>query len=246
MIKSNKFYNFFFDANKQQKQWFVLFGIFLPLILTIIFSIWGTIISVRSYNLSEQESQNKEQLDTLTSMIKELRKQNILLLSQNSVMDKEIDTLSEIAGLNRFSNTVQYNHFSSFVNGIRDSKIPKLAIEDVNSELVSGGKTDFSMYYAIKIVNYGGDIYNLRFEDIDSSGLDKGSLPKNGFVPKNSNLEFEFENLFLFTNKKKLVLKFYFNDNSNIAYQQDLIILNASKNNDEAVEYQLGKLCRRK
>ncbi len=244
MQKTSKFYNLFFDSQKQQKQWFVLFGIFLPLILTIIFSIWGTIISVRSYNLSEQESQNKEQLDTLTSMVQELRKQNLLLLSQNKVMDKEIDTLSEIAELNRFSNTVQYNHFSSFVNGVRNSKIPKLAIDAVNSELLSGEKSDFTLYHAVKIVNFGGDIYNLRYNDLDSSGLDKGFLPKNGFVPKNSNLEFEFENLFLYTEKKKLVLRFFFNDNSNLSYQQDLIILKTSED-DSSIEFQLGKLCRK-
>lgn len=108
MRKPSKFYKLFFDETNQQRKWFVLFGIFLPLILSIIFSVWGTVISVRSYQLSEQESKNREQMDTLTNMVKALRLQNQLLVLQNRVMTKELDTLSEIAGLNRISNTVQY------------------------------------------------------------------------------------------------------------------------------------------
>jgi hypothetical protein len=90
----------------------------------------------------------------------------------------------------------------------------------------------------IRIINYGGDIYNLKYKELDSVGLDSGFLPKNGFVPRNSNLEFSFENLFLNTNKTKLVIQFSFTDGLYNIYNQNLVLIE----NPLGTEFQLGKM----
>lgn len=105
---------------------------------------------------------------------------------------------------------------------------------------MNGGEAEFKIVHGIRITNYGGDIYDLRHLDIDSSGLDNGYLPKNGFVPSNSNLELGFENLFSHSTKSKMTIRFFYKDGNGTKYQQDLILI--EKGRIDNIEFQLSKM----
>jgi hypothetical protein len=69
---SQKIENWFFDPHGSQKKWFVIFGVFLPILLTIIFSYWGIKISLDSAN-------NREEIESLSRLIRESQEQiNVL------------------------------------------------------------------------------------------------------------------------------------------------------------------------
>ncbi len=63
-----KFEKWFFSHDGSQKKWFVVFGVFLPIVLTLIFSFWGIKLSIDSSN-------NREQIDTLSNLIKKSQQQ---------------------------------------------------------------------------------------------------------------------------------------------------------------------------
>ncbi|MCW3072448.1 MAG: hypothetical protein JWO44_2338 [Bacteroidetes bacterium] len=235
---TSKIYSVFFDSGNQQKKWFVVFSVLLPLLLTIIFSAWGTIISVKSYDLSVETSNNREQLDTMEVMIGQLKEQNRLLIDQNTIINAQMNQLAKIISLNENSNEVQTKHLSTVLGSLNDSKIPRLAIDKVEYELGSGGQAEFAEFYYLKIVNYGGSIYDLKSTAADSMGLDPGYLPVNGSVPGNSNVTMIFKNPFLYTDKDKLRLRFIFRDARHVKYYEDLTLTETA----ESVDFQLGKM----
>jgi hypothetical protein len=58
----------FFDEEGNQKKWFVVLGVLLPIILTVVFSVWGIRISIESEN-------NREQIDTLSNLARKSQQQ---------------------------------------------------------------------------------------------------------------------------------------------------------------------------
>jgi hypothetical protein len=237
--RSNRFsiYTLFFDAIGQQKRWFVVSSVLLPLILTIIFSIWGTVISIKSYNLSVETSNNREQLDTMKVMIDNLREQSKLLIDQNKMIFTQVNQLSRIINLNENSNDIQTRHYSTIRENINESKVPKLSVEKVEYELKSTNEADFGEFYYVKMVNYGGDIYRLRHKELDSIGSGTFYLPVNS-MPKNSDMEITFLNPFLNTHKTTLRLRFSYEDILHVQYYQDLNLFEEK----DGVQFQLGKM----
>ncbi len=231
-------YGPFFDSQGQQKKWFVVFGVFLPLVISILFSVWGTWISIKSYDLSLESNNNRDQIDTLKVIIDQLHQQNNLLFDQNKLIVTQVNQLTDLIKINKSSNDVQTQHFSAVLSNINDSKIPRLAIEKVEYELGSGGEAEFAEFHYVQIINYGGDIQKLKHKEIDTVFFDPAFLPDNGSVPGNSVLDLQFKNPFLWTNRKRLRLRFWFEDALHSKYQQDLTLME----NKDGVEFQLGKM----
>jgi hypothetical protein len=67
-----KYENWFFDRNGHQRHWFVILGVLLPIVLTIVFSIWGMKISYDSAN-------NTAQIDSIGKLIIKSQDQVYLL-----------------------------------------------------------------------------------------------------------------------------------------------------------------------
>lgn len=227
----------FFDSQGQQKKWFVVFGVLLPLLITILFSVWGTWISVKSYDLSVDASNNHDQIDTMKVIVDKLQQQNQLLIDQNKMIFTQVNQLRRITSLNENSNDIQTQHFATVRQSINDSKVPKLSIEKAEFELGSTSQADFAYFYYLKIVNYGGDIYHLRHKELDSIGNAPISLPVTS-LPRNADVEITFLNPFLYTHKTKLKLRFSFEDALHTKYYQDLTLI---ENGDDA-SFQMGKM----
>lgn len=238
---AHRIYGLFFDENHNQKKWFVLFSVLLPLLLSVIFSIWGTIISIRSYNFSVEASKNREQIDTMRVMLKELKSQNKLLLEQNHLTSTQVNQLAKILAAGENLNEIQSQNLAVMLGNINDSKVPRLAIEDKSFEWDSGAESDFIDVNKVELVNYGGDILNLRYQKIDSLDFNKNNLSSDN-LPSNSNIVFEFRRTFLKTKKQTLKARFLFEDALNNKYYQDLIL---TQNNDYSISFQLGKMTSR-
>ncbi len=234
---SSNFYSWFFDSSGQQRKWFVIFGVLLPLILSVLFSVWGTWISIKSYNLSVESSNNREQIDTMRVIVDNLRQQNELLIDQNKMIFTQVNQLRKIVVLNENSNEIQTQHFSTVRETVNDAKIPKLSIEKVEHELGSSNQSEFAQYYYLKMVNYGGDIYNIRHKELDTIGSSPINLPVSS-MPRSSDMELTFLNPFLYTHKTKAKLRFFFEDALHNKYYQDLML---TKNEGEVL-FQMGKM----
>jgi hypothetical protein len=57
----------FFDNNGNQRKWLVIFGIFAPLLISAIFSIWGIKLTIES-------DKDRKQVEELTRLVKESQK----------------------------------------------------------------------------------------------------------------------------------------------------------------------------
>ena len=99
----------FFDENGNQKKWLILFGIFIPLLTTIVFSYWGI-------KISKDSADNKEQIEALTKIITESRQQVGLLQKIFIATDstnKSSTSLKEIPNkLAKLSSTLDILNFS--------------------------------------------------------------------------------------------------------------------------------------
>lgn len=226
----------FFDKAGNQKKWFVISGVALPLVLTIIFSIWGTIISVKSYNLSVETSKNREQLDSTKVIIDEIRNQNKLLITQNSMLATQIKQLADLVTLNRTSTNIQEKHLETVLTDMTNFNTPKLSANLVKSEPVGEGAFTYALDYYIQVSNNGGDIYNFRCAKVDTSVFDISNFPKNGSLPRNSYFEFD---LMTTKTENKYSIKFNFEDMYRKRYAQELIIYISTTKNIHNV--QMGK-----
>lgn len=218
----------FFDKNGNQKKWFIVSSILLPLILTIIFSVWGTAISVKSYELSVETAKNREQIDSTKVIIDEIRVQNKLLISQNSLLGTQIKQLSDLVGLNRTSTDIQGKHLETVISDLTNYNTPKLSANLSKTESLGEGEFTYGLDYYIQISNNGGDIYNFRCASIDTSVFDISNFPKGGTLPRNSYFEFDF---LAYDVENKQTLCFYYEDMYHKKYSQDLkIYINGNKN----------------
>lgn len=235
-------YSLFFDENHNQRKGFVIFSVLLPLIITVIFSIWGTVIAKQSYELSLNASRNHDQIDTMQVMLKELKTQNKLLMEQNRMTSMQVVELAVILATGENLSEIQKKHLQMLTGNINDSKIPKLAIEDTDYELGSDEVSEFADINRVELVNYGGEIKGLRYQKIDSLDFNKNNIPSSN-LPTNSNMVFEFKRTFLDPKKSTLRARLLFEDALNNKYYQDLILI---KNNDFKISFQLGKMTPRK
>jgi hypothetical protein len=210
--------SFFFTKGGEQKKWFVLFSVLLPLIMTIIFSVWGTVISVKSYDLSIESSQNREQIDSTKVIIDEIRVQNKLLITQNSLLNDQIKQLADLVILNRTSTDIQGKHFTTVLNDINNSNVPKLSVNLSNTDGVGNADLIYAINYTIRVSNLGGDIYNFSCVPLDSSKIDLSNFPKNGSLPRESYFEFDIVCISSETDK----VRFYFEDMYHKKFTQDL------------------------
>ena len=81
--------NIFFDHNGNQRKWLVLFGIFIPLIVSAFLSYWGIVISKAS-------ADNKEQIEKLTSLVTNSKGQIDTLSNLVRNSQQQIDFLRKI------------------------------------------------------------------------------------------------------------------------------------------------------
>ena len=84
--------NWFFDPEGNQKKWFVIFGVFLPILLTVIFSIWGI-------RISEDSANNREHIESLSRLIKESQEQVAVLQKIYVVSDNTSKSTSKLKEL---------------------------------------------------------------------------------------------------------------------------------------------------
>lgn len=218
----------FFDKNGNQRKWFVVASVLLPLILTIIFSFWGTIISVKSYELSVETANNREQIDSTKVIIDEIRVQNKLLISQNNLLGTQINQLSDLVGLNRTSTDIQGKHLETVLTDMVNFNTPKLSANFSKTESLGEGELTYALDYFIQISNNGGDIYNFRCASVDTSVFDISNFPKGGMLPRNS--YFEFDLMATDTDNKQNLL-FYYEDMYHKKYSQELkIYINMNSN----------------
>ena len=180
----------FFNKRGEQKPWVIIVNTLFP----IVFSILGIWLAIKSYTLSIATSQNREQIDTLTKIIGEIRKQNTLL--QELVLKQDTQVKAYLA-------EVRYN------------RRPRL-VGQIGPAVFSGEISDVT----INISNLGGDIYSFRYEPLKEISIDSTSLPQNGFLPSGGHVDIRFMNL----TKTKYKARFYFKDALMNSYVQELIL----------------------
>ena len=196
-------YKYFFTKKGDQKRWFVLFSILVPLIISLIFSAWGIYFSKKSYDLSVDASNNREQIDSMKVMIAEIRTQNRLLIQQ-------IDQVSKLLSINEKSYSTQDSQLTVMTAGLKVTSKPKLEVDPM-------GGSDLSM--DVELINKGGDAYD--FKVISTTGLQVsiGLLSQSHIVTSGKKYYLSFTNL----KESKHVVKFAFKDNSKIQYSQNLV-----------------------
>jgi hypothetical protein len=142
-------YNWFFNKNGDQRKGFVLFSVFIPLLIGIIFGIWGIRLTIQS-------NDNKDQIEALTQMTLELRKQNDLL--QKSV-------------------AIQDSQFKIYTDEIKLSKRPSFKAE------LFGGDPGEPADIDIMITNSGAGISNFTLIPLNGAKItSKGSFKKKMFA----------------------------------------------------------------
>lgn len=238
----NKIYSWFFDESHNQKKWFQLFSVLLSLLVTIIFSVWGTIISVKSYQLSVEAANDHQQIDTMRFMLRELKAQNKHLIEQNKLTSTQVNQLARILAAGENISDIQNQQLSVILGNVRESKIPKLAIEDTDFEMGIDHISEFADINRVELVNYGGEIHNFQYQKIDSINFDKKNI-SSSTLPMNANIVFEFRRTFDKTKKQTLKTRFLFEDVLGNKYYQDLILY---QNRDYSISFQLGKMTDRK
>ena len=154
----------FNEAGELKKWVVVVFHLLLPLV----FGTWGIYLSIASYNLSKEMNSNREQIDTLTTMVKELRNQNSLLQRSVSIQDSQ---------LTAYSDERKY------------TKRPQL-----KAELWGGELGDISNLQ-VKVSNSGGDISNLIVTPLKGVKINAGELPKHGIIASGSSCILNLSNL---------------------------------------------------
>lgn len=157
---------FFFNKKDELKKWVV---IVFHLLLPVIFGIWGIYLSKVSLNLSRQMNDNREQIDTLGAMVKQLRQQNILL--QKSV-------------------ELQDSQSKAYFSEIKYSKRPLLRAQMAEPANL-GEPSDLH----VKITNSGGSISNLVVTPIRGVKIDLQTLPKNGVITSGATCLLHLSNL---------------------------------------------------
>lgn len=134
----------------------------LGFIISIIIGLWGI-------RLTYQANENREQIDTLTAMIKELRQQNNLL--QKSV-------------------AIQENQFKTYTGEIKYSKRPQLI-----GLITVGEISETSVNNTVQLTNFGGDIIGLRYHSLNGVAIDSATFPQNGYIPTKSSFDIRFLNI---------------------------------------------------
>ena len=134
----------------------------LGFVASIIIGLWGI-------RLTYQANENREQIDTLTSMVKELRQQNNLL--QKSV-------------------AIQENEFKTYTGEIKYSKRPQLI-----GVITVGEVSEASVNNTVQLTNFGGDIVGLRYHSLNGVVIDSATFPKNGYIPTKASFDIRFLNI---------------------------------------------------
>lgn len=146
----------FFNKNKQVRQWAVLF---FTLLTPFLVSIWGILLTIKSINLSREANKNRDQINAITDMVKELKHQNDLLQTSVSIQDS------------------QYRAYSG---ELKYSKRPLLRCEYM------GGSTGEISEAIVDISNSGGEISNFRWISIKGGKIDSSTAPQNGMMASGS------------------------------------------------------------
>lgn len=228
-------YRFFFTNDGNQKKWFILFSILLPFVLSIVFSVWGTALSVKSFKLSVETNNNHEQIDSIKTIINELRNQNKLLIVQNSLLSNQIEQSGALLSVNKKSSDIQFQQFSTILNDINNGKKPRLVVNVIDNDF-SQADGRIIITTTLRISNVGGDIINFRNESITGVELDPSFFPQNGFLPGGSYFDLTFENLL----EKIYKTRFYFKDELHNSYIQDLFWTQLK--DGYSYDFQLSKL----
>lgn len=182
-------YRLFFDKRHEQKRWVIVFNVLMP----SLFSFLGIFYAIKSYNISVDMKNNREQMDSLTVMIKELRQQNILL--QKSVLTHE-------------------NEFKLKSEELKYTNRPQLKVED----LLTGEISEVSNLW-IRIHNIGGDISNFSYVLPKDLMINKDDFPRNRQLAKGNYFDIHIKNM----SKPNYIIKFYLKDIQGNKYSQELI-----------------------
>lgn len=183
-------YRLFFDKRHEQKRWVIVFNVLMP----SLFSVLGIFYAVKSYNISVDMKNNREQMDSLTVMIKELRQQNILL--QKSVLTHE-------------------NEFKLKTEEIKNLNRPQLKVEDLQAGEINNEVSSLK----IRIYNIGGDISYFSYALPKDLLINKDDFPKNRQLAKGSYFDVYIKNM----SKPNYIIKFYLKDIQGNKYSQELI-----------------------
>lgn len=212
-------FRLFYTKTGDQKKWLI----FLTAIFPLIFSVWGTIISLRSYNLSVDTSNNKEQIDSMRVMISELRTQNLLL-------SRQINQTNQLIALNEKSSMTQDQQLDMLKSGVRSSNRPKLNIEGGSS-----GPNDVQFMISTRTE----DAFNFSIFSRDKLKIDIGILKKTPVIARGNYYNVLISGL----QKKEYRLVLFFEDNHANKYKQEIIL---SKNENSAMyDFILGGLTER-
>jgi len=185
-------YKLFFNKENDQRKWLVLFGLFTPLII----SIWGLMLTIQANNLARATADNREQIDTLTNMVKELRRQNDLL--HESVV-------------------IQKDQLIAYQSAIQYTKRPVLRFTEEQNDILSDG-----INMGISIYNSGGDVFNLTATSIKGANADITSFPANRQIPSLREIHIYIKHV----QKTGSGISLRFTDNMMNQYSQDIIWIN--------------------
>ncbi len=183
-------YRLFFDKRHEQKRWVIVFNVLMP----SLFSVLGIFYAIKSYNISVDMKNNREQMDSLTVMIKELRQQNILL--QKSVLTHE-------------------NEFKLKAQELKNLNRPQLKAEDLQAGEIENEVSNLK----IRIHNMGGDISYFSYVLPKDLVISKNDFPKNRQLAKGSYFDVYIKNMM----KPNYVITFYLRDIQGNKYSQELI-----------------------
>jgi hypothetical protein len=153
--------NWFFNKNGDQKKWFVLFSVFVPLVIGVFFGIWGIRLTIQS-------NDNREDIEALTQMTLELKKQNDLL--QKSV-------------------AIQDSQFKTYTDEVKYSKQPRFKAE------LWGGEPGEPADIDIKITNLGAGISDVTLIPLNGAKITSKGSAKKKVVASGSSFIIRLSNL---------------------------------------------------
>lgn len=204
-----------FYKKGEQRQWVILLTTIFPLLLTI----WGIVLSVKSYNLSVATGNNREQIDSIKVIIGELRQQNTLLITQ-------VNQLAQLVSLNEKVSSTQDMQLDVMKTGAKASNKPQLQAEP---------REMGPDYLVIDLLNKGGDILKFKIDSKDHTIIDIGLLATIPTITKGNYYPIRFSNLKRRIHRIKVSLQ----DNLGNKYYQEMIL---SKDINDNFDIQFGAL----
>lgn len=211
-------YKIFFNNKGEQKKWFILFNIFLP----IFFAAWGLVLSIKAYDLSVATSQNTEQIE--------------FLKSQNRLLLKQISQISDLLIITKGNSITQQKQLELLLKTDTYSKRPKLKSEFLGSSYAEHRGQISNRVMTVILYSTAGDIYNLNSSTKKPYKIVSTGILKNKSFPNGASCQLELQ--VGSTSDEIYTIDLFFNDVLGNKYNQRLLFYKA----DIDYSFQLGPL----